>query len=127
MITTADLDRVLAMMQDHGLQSLRVKAGSAVLMLRLATDGEVQKAQRQEVVVRTRAIGRFLRGYPGRTGPLVKVGDAVNSQTIVGMLETGPVLSPILAGQAGEIARMEAEEGALLGFGAPVMTIFAGE
>ena len=123
MITIADLDRILTMMQDHGLDTLRVKEGKSLLMLRLSA-GPVEKvAKNKELAVRAKAVGRFLRSHPGQNSPLVETGDQVREQTIVGLIENGPVLLPILAGQAGEIGRIEAEDGRLVGYGDKVMSV----
>ena len=106
MITIADLDRILTMMQDHGLDTLRVKEGGSLLMLRLTAGLVAKGAESKEIAVRARAIGRFLRSHPGQNSPLVETGDHVREQTIVGLIENGPVLLPIIAGQAGEIGRI---------------------
>ena len=123
MITIADLDRVLALMLQHGLQSLDVQEGDARLSLTL--DSAEPVADRSEITVRSRAIGRFLPTHPRRLDPQVRVGDRVEATAIVGFLQSGPALLPILAGRAGEVSRIDAAQGSLLGFGDPVMTLLA--
>lgn len=125
MITIADLDRILSMMKEGGLQTLKIREGEKLISLRLSSGGASPRAEREEILVRSPAVGRFLRIHPGQDRPLVDLGDTVVPETIVGLLENGPILMPILAGQVGEISRVEAEEGSLLGYGAPVMTLLA--
>lgn len=124
MITIADLDRILSMMKEGGLQTLKIREGEKLISLRLS-GGVSPIPEREEILVRSPAIGRFLRIHPGQDRPLVDLGDMVVPETIVGLLENGPILVPILAGHAGEISRVDAEEGSLLGHGVPVITLLA--
>lgn len=125
MISIADLDRILDMMLRHGLQSLDVREGETRLVLKLEETGAAPVMNRTEVVIRTRAIGRFVSTHPRRPEPQVKVGQQVQATTIVGFLQSGPALLPILAGRAGEVIRLEATSDSLLGFGDAVLTLLA--
>lgn len=125
MISIADLDGILDLMLKHGLQSLEVREGETRLVLKLTGTGPEKLAGRDEIVVRTRAIGRFLLTHPRRTEPQVRIGDQVQAATIVGFLQSGATILPVLAGHAGEVSRIDAKPGELLGFGAPVMTLLA--
>ena len=121
MITIADLDRVLALMLQHGLQTLDMQEGDASLSLTLS--GAAPMASRSEFTVRSRAIGRFLPAHPRRGEPQVRVGDRVEATTIIGFLQSGPALLPIRAGRAGAVSRIDAAPDSLLGFDAPVLTL----
>lgn len=121
MISIVDLDRALALMLQHGLQSLDLRQGDARLSLRLANAAPV--AERAEFVLRSRAIGRFLPTHPRRSEPQVRIGDRVEATSIVGFLQSGPAILPIRAGRAGEVSRIEAEQDSLLGFDAPILTL----
>lgn len=123
MITLADLDRALDLMLQHDLQSLDLREGDARLSLRLGEAGAAPTTAIAEFTLRSRAIGRFLPAHPRRAEPQVRIGDRVEAATIVGFLQSGPALLPILAGRAGEVTRIDAISGSLLGFGDPVMTL----
>jgi biotin carboxyl carrier protein len=124
MITTDDLDSVLAWMLAAGLQSLSVAEGDARLVLKLA--GATPDPPAATVEVTTRAIGVFLPGHPRRPDSAVKPGDQVAAGAIVGFLRSGPTLVPITAETSGRVVAIIAEPSALLGYGAPVLTLSQG-
>jgi acetyl-CoA carboxylase biotin carboxyl carrier protein len=124
LITTDDLDRVLAWMLAAGLQSLSVAEGDARLVLKLA--GTTPDAPAATVEVTTRAMGVFLPSHPRRPDSAVKPGDQVDTGATVGFLRSGPTLVPITAETAGRVVAIIAEPGALLGYGAPVLTLGQG-
>ncbi|SFV27890.1 Biotin-requiring enzyme [Devosia crocina] len=123
MITIADLDRALSLMQEHGLETLRVREGEALLSLTLSGSETAPLAPRSEATVTTKGLGRLLLTHPQHSDPLVQPGDAVAAGATVGFLENGSVLLPVVAGKAGTVGTILASEGALLGYGAPVLTI----
>ena len=124
MITTDDLDSVLAWMLAAGLQSLSVAEGDACLVLKLA--GATPDAPAATVEVTTKAMGVFLPSHPRRPDNSVKPGDQVAAGDIVGFLRSGPTLVPVIAETAGRVVAIIAEPGALLGYGAPVLTLGQG-
>jgi biotin carboxyl carrier protein len=124
MISTADLDRVLALMQQHGIRSLTVRDGASRLSLTLGGSAQA-RTEPLEHVVRAKSIGSFRPGHPRRREPAVQPGDVVEATTIVGFLAAGAVLVPIIAGHAGRVQQLHAEAGSLVGYGDPILTLVA--
>ena len=122
MINTADLDRMLAIMHQRGLEKLLVREGGVLLALTLDTLHDPATVRR-DVSVRATALGRFLSRHPRHIQPITAVGDHVAADTIIGFLENGSVLLPVVAGKAGQLSSIDAEDGSVVGFGAPVATI----
>jgi acetyl-CoA carboxylase biotin carboxyl carrier protein len=125
MITIDDLDRVLGWMLRDGLQSIDVNQGDSHIRLKLAGMTAGSPARRREVPVSAKAIGRFLPAHPRSGTPDLKPGDRVKLGEIVGFIQNDTVLLPIVADTAGEVAQVHAEAGRLLGYGAPVLTLFS--
>lgn len=121
MISLDDLDRVLGWMLEQGLQSLSVAEGGAQLTLKLA--GAVPSVPVTNVEVKTQAMGVFLPAHPRRPGNALAPGDTVAAGTIVGFLQSGPTLAPVSTGSAGIVTAVLARPGAVLGYGAPVLTL----
>jgi biotin carboxyl carrier protein len=124
MISTADLDRVLALMQQHGIRSLTLREGGARLSLTLG-DGTGACTEPVEHMVRARGIGSFQPSHPRRSEPAVRPGDRVEATTIVGFLQAGSILVPVVAGRAGRVQQLHAEAGSLVGYGDPILTLLA--
>ena len=122
MITTTDLDHLLNMMRQHGLQKLHVREGGELLALTLETSGE-PAAARSDMAVHAKGLGRFLSRHPRLSKPIAAPGDQVTADTIIGFLENGSVLMPVVAGHAGQLVRINVEDGSLVGFGTSVAII----
>lgn len=68
----------------------------------------------------------FFRGrHPGLAdaGPLTEAGKALEAGSVVGFIEVGPVLLPVVAPAAGVTDEIHARAGALIGYGDAVMTM----
>ena len=124
MISVDDLDHVLSWMLEAGLQSVSVAEGKARLTLRNAVATTTSPATTVDVT--TKAMGVFLPSHPRRSQAALKPGDEVAAGAIVGFLQSGPTLAPIIAGTSGKIMAIIARPGSLLGFGAPVITLGQG-
>jgi acetyl-CoA carboxylase biotin carboxyl carrier protein len=77
--------------------------------------------------VRSPGIGRFLRAHPLHRDGLVKPDQPVKAGQPVGLLQAGTILSPVLAPRAGIVAEIIAVEGALLGWGDPILSLWPEE
>lgn len=78
-------------------------------------------------MVRSPGIGRFLRAHPLHRDPLVQPDQLVKVGQPVALLQSGATLSPVLAPRAGIVAEITAAEGALLGWGDPVLSLWPEE
>lgn len=122
MITVDDLDRILGWMRNAKLELLSVREGDSHVTLRLAgAAGSV--AASSSVEITTRAIGTFLPAHPRRADAALKPGDRVSAGAIVGFLQTGQSLVPIIADKPGRVSAILATPGALLGYGAAVLSL----
>jgi acetyl-CoA carboxylase biotin carboxyl carrier protein len=124
MISTADLDRVLALMQQHGIRSLTLREGSTRLSL-TRSDCTEARTKLVEHLVRAKGIGSFRPSHPRRSEPAAQPGDRVEATTIVGFLQAGSLLVPVVAGRAGRVQQLHVEAGSLVGYGDPILTLLA--
>ena len=124
MISVDDLDRVLGWMLEAGLQSVSVAEGKARLTLKLA--GNTTNSSAATFDVTTQAMGVFLPSHPRRSQAALKPGDEVAAGAIVGFLQSGSTLVPVVAGTSGRVMAIIAQPGSLLGYGAPVLTLSQG-
>jgi len=74
-------------------------------------------------VVLTGSAGVFTAIHPLRSTPFVAVGDTVRKDDVLGLLKIGQVYAPVTAPADGVVTRIIAVDGALLGFGAPVLVL----
>ena len=124
MISVDDLDRVLGWMLEAGLQSVSVAEGKARLTLKLA--GNTTNSSAATFDVTTQAMGVFLPSHRRRSQAALKPGDEVVAGAIVGFLQSGSTLVPVVAGTSGRVMAIIARPGSLLGYGAPVLTLGQG-
>lgn len=121
MISLDELDRILGWMQGAKLELLSVRDGDVQLLLRRA--GAV-RAEGTAINVVTRAMGTYLPAHPRRPDAALKLGDRVAVGAVVGYLRAGQTLVPIVTGKAGKVSAILATPGSLLGYGAPVLSLF---
>lgn len=120
MISTADLDRILGWMQVANLELLSVRDGNAQLLLRGAGERRAETATAINVV--TKAMGIYLPAHPRRPDAILKPGDRVGAGAVVGYLQVGQSLMPVVTEKAGKVGAILATPGSLLGYGAPVLS-----
>ncbi|MCW5720081.1 MAG: hypothetical protein KIS86_02965 [Devosia sp.] len=123
MITVDDLDRMLALMGEHGLQMLDVREGETRVRIVLGRGPPEPVKMSVKTIIKTEAIGTFVPTHPRLAVPMVAVGDKVMEREIVGFLASGAVLMPIRASASGHVTSIHARPGELLGFGAPVLSL----
>jgi len=75
------------------------------------------------IVVTTESAGTFLATHPMRAHPLVEFGSIVKKHDVLGLLKVGLIYAPIIAPADGVVTQLLASDGALLGFGAPVLEL----
>lgn len=95
------------------------------MRLRLVRDGDaVVEAEIAPPVaatafhpVRAGSVGHCLLTQPGRDQPFVRPGQSVRAGEPLALLRIGLVLLPVLAPQAGTVARIVVQEGEAVGYG----------
>lgn len=79
------------------------------------------------VVANAPCAGVFLDRHPLRAAPLARPGERVRAGDVIGLLKLGQVLAPVLAPVGGVMVGARCAPGDLVGYGAPLMEISAGE
>lgn len=135
-----ELQQLIAKLEASGLRSLELSRPGERVKLTMSDNSEVQVVNADDTVelfaapaslqaapagttVLTEAAGLFLATHPMRSKPLVEVGQSVKKNDVLGLLKIGPVYAPVTAPTDGVVTQILASDGALLGFGAPVLGI----
>ncbi|MDM0035790.1 acetyl-CoA carboxylase biotin carboxyl carrier protein subunit [Variovorax sp. J22P271] len=71
--------------------------------------------------LRAASVGVFRHAHPLHAAPLAPIGAPVPAGQAVGVLQIGPLLLPVFAPVAGQVARWLADDGAAVGFGAALI------
>jgi acetyl-CoA carboxylase biotin carboxyl carrier protein len=69
------------------------------------------------------SVGAFLHSHPSHDEPLVVPGEVVHAGQIVGLLQIGPILLPVVAPKDGTIAAVLAPDGAPVGYADPLIQL----
>lgn len=134
-LSSEQLETLSAWLAEAGLDGLELSGPGLRVRLRRAAppsrapvpEGPLQApllAEAEPKLVRSPGIGRFLRAHPLHREPLVQPDQPVKAGQPVGLLRNGTVLIPVPAPRAGIVAEIVAAEGALLGWGDPVLSIW---
>ena len=75
------------------------------------------------VTVKAPTVGVFLHGHPLGSAPLVRIGERVTAGQTVGLMQIGPLLLPVAAAEAGEIAAVCVGHGLSAGYGTPLVEL----
>ena len=107
--------------------------GTDIELLELTTEQEVIRLRRspadgtaparieaERSMIPAPSVGLFRRSHPMRTSPLVQPGQHVQEGEPVGLLQIGALLVHVVAPCAGTVLEVVAEDGAAVGFGAPL-------
>jgi acetyl-CoA carboxylase biotin carboxyl carrier protein len=89
---------------------------------RVASDVRVEAAG-EEGDIRAPLPGTFYRAPSPGAAPFVEIGSVVNSDTVVGIIETMKLMNPVHAGATGTITEILAENGAMIGKHAALMRV----
>ena len=71
----------------------------------------------ERVAVKAPHAGVFLSSHPLRKSPLLAQADQVAKGQVMGLLQVGPLLQPILAPCSGSVMSVAVLEGTLVGYG----------
>ncbi|MCK6211440.1 hypothetical protein KZX45_12885 [Georgenia sp. EYE_87] len=85
-----------------------------------ATDG---RASDGVTVVRAPMLGHFYRAPKPGEEPFVQVGDAVEADSVLCIIEVMKLMNSVPAGVAGEVVEVLVEDGALVEFDQPIFAV----
>jgi acetyl-CoA carboxylase biotin carboxyl carrier protein len=75
------------------------------------------------VLIRSSMLGAFYRSPKPGDPPFVEVGDKVDTDSVVGIVEVMKLMNSVAAGVAGEIVAVHAENGDLVEFEQPLFSV----
>ena len=75
------------------------------------------------VLIRATMLGAFYRSPKPGDAPFVEVGDKVDADSVVGIVEVMKLMNSVTAGVAGEIVAVHAENGDLVEFEQPLFSV----
>lgn len=73
--------------------------------------------------VRAPLLGTFYRAPKPGAPPYVAVGDTVDAETVIGIIEVMKLMNPVRAGVSGTVAAITAEDSQLVEFDEPLMFV----
>ena len=115
---------------DIGLLELRGPTG-AVRLSNTGSSVQIHKADGAEsapphaptIVVRASSPGLFLDRHPLYERAIVPIGTEVRAGELLGLLQVGPLLMPVLAPQAGTMTELFVERAKMVGYGEPLFEL----
>jgi acetyl-CoA carboxylase biotin carboxyl carrier protein len=137
----ARLERLLALMHEHGLTELEIGAAGAVRLSRCAPAALVAAAAPAAAVPAGSApaapakaaaagdpflspmVGTFYRAPTPEAKPFVREGDVVKPDTVLCIIEAMKVMNEIRAERSGKIAQILVENGEAVEYGQPLFVI----
>ena len=117
-----DIAELAAALAESGLAELHLSGpGTEIHLLRSCT-GNVGHAtpDAPPEVIAAPGVGLFLTRHPLRATPLAEPGRPVRAGKTVALLRIGLLLRPVTAPSAGLLSAPLAEDGAIVGYGAPL-------
>jgi len=134
-MTPQDIERLSLIAQRAGVAELEISSPEFRLRLRFVSDAS---GVRPEMTLQTRdleaanfgfirspGVGVLRFSHPTGRNPVISAGDTVAKDKIVGFLEVGSVIRPIIASSAGVIGPAMVPDGAVVGFGIPLFSLTA--
>src|SRR3954452_12904336 len=134
-LSDADVREILRLIDESKLDELRIEMPGFKLHVRRAgapapVDGAAAApagpsgaAAPAAGAIAAPMLGTFYRASAPGEAPFVEVGDAVEPDTVVGLIEVMKMMNAIPAGVRGTITEVCAENAALVEFGAPLFRV----
>ena len=120
---------------ERSLDLARLLEGTSISLLSLTTGAETVTLRRHvgafasasapaaEFLVVAPCTGIFLRTHPLRSEYLAETGRFVETGAVLGLLKIGSLLVEIRAPEGGRLLAVIADDGALVGFGTPLLRL----
>jgi len=134
-----EIQQLVAWLEASGMRSLYLNRPGECLRLKVPGSNPARVADPDGVsgrstpaaagakpVALAEAAGIFLAAHPMRNAPFVKIGDTVRKNDVVGLLKTGLIYAPVTAPIEGVVSKIVATNGAMIGFGSPVLELDPG-
>jgi acetyl-CoA carboxylase biotin carboxyl carrier protein len=130
-LQAADIDCIEFATPGRQVRMLRGPAGyaiedRAVAPARAAPAAARGSAAGPPVAVIAQGAGVFLAGHPARPSPLVAAGDRVQQGDVIGLLQVGQLLAPVVAPASGSVVRVLVATGSPVDDGTRLVEIQAG-
>ncbi len=123
-MTTAEQVQLFSRwLEGTDIELLELSTGQEVLRLRRGPAGSTAPAEIKagSSTIPAPSVGLFRRSHPLRITPLVRPGQHVDEGEPVGLLQVGALLVHVVAPCAGMVLEIVGEDGAAVGFGAPLV------
>jgi acetyl-CoA carboxylase biotin carboxyl carrier protein len=115
---------------DIGLLELRGPTGAVRLLnsgssvhIHTADGPESRPRHAPTIAVRASSPGVFLDRHPLHERAIVSIGNEVRAGELIGFLQVGPLLMPVLAPQAGTMTEVFVERAKIVGYGEPLFEL----
>lgn len=129
MMSDHDIRALADHMKRAGIGVLEVTQPGQRLRLRMRDAGAAPAAPVKAapaddpVVVPSDAVGFFRRRHPDGVFAAVEVGATLEASQIMGFLQVGLLLRPVIAGRRGTLSRILALDDGLVGYGTPLFEL----
>ena len=130
-MTEAEIERLVLAAQRAGISEIEISHSGFELRVRVgggAARAEAafpppEEGGRTGKCVRSPGVGVFRRRHPVTGLALVASGQAVTAGQPVAYLQAGPVLRAVTTTEDGVIGETLADDGALVGYGSPLLVL----
>lgn len=116
--------RELEILTDDG-DALKIVLDPGARSARMQGDGpDMVETRTEGCAVKAPIAGVFRGRHPcADAPPLAAEGDAVEADAVVGFVEVGPLLLPVIAPETAVVAKVHARAGDLVGYGDVILTM----
>jgi acetyl-CoA carboxylase biotin carboxyl carrier protein len=125
-LSDADVREILRLIDESGLDELRIEQDGFKLHVRkrgAAPAEQPPAATPAAGTIDAPMLGTFYRASAPGEPPFVEVGDTVEPDTVVCLIEVMKMMNSVEAGVAGTIVEVCAENAQLVEFGAPLFRV----
>ena len=130
-LTDDDVREILRIIDESALDELRVETDGFSLHVRKngaapAAEAEAEEAAAEEsaaTIIDAPMLGTFYRAPAPGEKPFVDVGDEVQPDTVVGLIEVMKMMNSVEAGVSGTIVEVCAENAAFVEAGTPLFRV----
>lgn len=130
-MTVEEIEKLAASCAAAGIGEIELAEAGFLLRLRIGSGAstssagipEVPKVEAALKAVRAPGVGVFRLAHPATGRPVVEIGQAVRKGDTVGVLQVGPILKAVTAQADGVLGAALVEDGAVVGYGAPLYAL----